>query len=130
MYACSLTLFIGQPLSEMVYPIANSYIIVCILLCFPAESEVEGGPTCKQCELNFIIAISFGSSAITLLMAIIIIATLSIIVKRVTQRRHNQSKEHKPDDIVVYEDIEIHQAPLSFCDTTDNVAYSHTASCK
>ena len=62
-------------------------------------------------------------------MAIIIIATVNIIVKRVIQRRHNQSKkEHKLDDIAVYEDIEIHQASLSFCDTTDNVAYSHTAS--
>ena len=106
-----------------------SIMVIYILLCFPAE--VESTPTCGKCELNFIVTIILSSSTATVLFIVIIIGSLSVIVKRMILRRHNQNnKEHKTADNIVYEDIELHQPSLSYCDTTDNVAYSHTSSCK
>ncbi|MCG8626832.1 MAG: hypothetical protein MJE68_33125 [Proteobacteria bacterium] len=93
---------------------------------FPAE--LEGCPKCT-CELNFTVTIIISFSLIAAVF--IIIVAIAILLRKVIKGRNNQKKkENKPIENIIYEDIEQHQPSLSFCDTTENIAYSNTASCK
>ena len=65
------------------------------------------------------------------LVIIVAIAIVNILLRKVIKGRNNQkNKENKPIENIIYEDIEQHQPSLSFCDTTENIAYSNAASCK
>ena len=96
---------------------------------FPAE--VEGCPTNEKCELNFTVTVIISFSLIAAVLIIIVAIAIVNICMLLRKGRNNQkNKENKPIENIIYEDIEQHQPSLSFCDTTENIAYSNAASCK
>ena len=96
------------------------------LILFP---EIDGCPVNKNCGPRFIIVTSLSLTAIVILVVILVATAAIILVKRMIQRRHNQSTEkNKGVDMAAYEEIELRPPPSATIGTTDNVAYSNVFS--